>query len=100
LTASILPEAEMDLEQAFDHYESKKPGLGRDLVHEFRRGVDRILEYPNAWAKLDEVYRRYRLHRFPYGIVYRVSDAGDQFRIIAVMNLSQKPGFWRDRDRH
>jgi plasmid stabilization system protein ParE len=94
------PEAEFDLESAHDYYEGKRLALGREFVHEYRRGVDRILENPRSWAPLDHIYRRYRLHRFPYGIVYRQSSTADEVVIVAVTNLSQKPGFWRKRDRH
>lgn len=71
MTVLLLDAAGEDLDAAFAYYEAKRPGLGRQLVNEFRKGVDRILQFPDAWQPLDEVYRRYRLHRFPYGIVYR-----------------------------
>jgi plasmid stabilization system protein ParE len=96
--AKLHEDAEDELERAHDYYEQKRAGLGREFVYEFRRGVDRILENPKSWAPLDEPYRRYRLHRFPYGVVYRQS-AANEILIVAVMNLSQKPGYWRNRDR-
>jgi plasmid stabilization system protein ParE len=98
VTATILTEAEVDLETAFDEYQMRLTGLGHELVYEFRRGVDRILEYPNAWQSLSHVYRRYRLHRFPYGIVYRHAPETNEIIIVAVMHLSQKPGFWERRE--
>jgi plasmid stabilization system protein ParE len=97
--ATILDEAEEDLERAFDYYEAQRSGLGIEMVEEFRRGVDRVIEFPNAWQPLDTTYRRYRLNRFPYGIVYRVDEAANQFVIVAIMHLSQKPGWWATRDR-
>ena len=93
---SMLAEAEEDLEHAYRHYERLRRGLGDEMVEEFRRGVDRILLHPNGWQRLDETYRRYRLHRFPYGIVYRADPAGTAI-IIAVMHLSQRPGWWQSR---
>ncbi len=98
MTATIVEEAEADLELAFDFYQGRKYGLGKEFVEEFRRGLDSVLKNPTAWQKLDEVYRRYRLHRFPYGIVYRFTAANEQILIVAVMHLSQKPGFWHGRD--
>jgi len=97
MTAGMLPEAEEDLERAFDHYERSRAGLGSDMVDEFRRGVQRILEHPNAWHPMDETYRRYRLHRFPYGIIYRIDAAANVVMIVAVMHLSRKPDEWRSR---
>lgn len=97
MTASILEEAEEDLERAFNYYQTQRPGLGGELVDEFRHGVERILEFPNAWQPLDDTYRRYRLRRFPYGIIYRVEPNTARAVIIAIMHLSQKPGSWRHR---
>ena len=95
----IFEEAEGDLESAFDYYEERQWGLGQGLLDEFRRGVDRILQFPNGWQALDMIYRRYRLRRFPYGIVYRLDSASDQIVIVAMMHLSQEPDQWRKRDR-
>jgi plasmid stabilization system protein ParE len=92
MTVIILDEAEADLERAFDYYEGHRAGLGVEMLEEYRRGVERILEYPNAWGLFGEVYRRYRIHRFPYGIVYRVDLVADRAVIVAVMHLAEEPG--------
>lgn len=99
MTAVILEEAEADIERAFDYYESQRLGLGIEMLEEFRHGVERILEHPSAWQAMDETYRRYRLHRFPYGIVYRPELEAERIIIVAVMHLHQKPGWWRTRGR-
>ena len=100
MNARILEEAEDDLERAFDHYEEARVGLGVEMLEEYRRGVEQIIQHPNAWQPLDETYRRYRLHRFPYGIVYRVDEQRAEIVIVATMHLSARPGAWRGRDRH
>jgi hypothetical protein len=43
--------ADGDLEDAFDHYEAVRAGLGDEFLTEFRHAVERILEHPNAWQK-------------------------------------------------
>src|SRR5829696_4699824 len=92
-------EADEDLERAFDYYDVQRPALGHELLDEYRRGLELILTHPNLWQPLDLPYRRYRLKRFPYGIVYRVDTKRDQIVIVEFMHLSQKPGSWRKRDR-
>jgi plasmid stabilization system protein ParE len=99
VTIEILSEAEEDLERAFDYYQAQRHGLGVEMVEEFRRAVTRIVEHPAAWQALDATYRRCRLHRFPYGIVYRFDAGAGQAVIVAVMHLSQKPGGWEARER-
>jgi toxin ParE2 len=96
----MLDEAASDLERAFDHYQQQRVGLGIELIEEFRRSVDLMLAHPRAWQPLDETYRRCRLHRFPYGVVYRIDSAGDKIVIVAVMHLSERPGAWRTRERN
>jgi plasmid stabilization system protein ParE len=95
MTVTMLAAAEADLDEAFEFYESKQEHLGAELVAEFRRAVDRIITFPQGWRALDETYRRCKIHRFPYGVVYKV--AGDIIIITAVAHLSREP-FWQDRD--
>ena len=93
----LLAEAEVDLEAAFHYYQSQRLGLGLEMLDEFRRGIEHILRHPTAWAPLDETYRRYRLHRFPYGIIYRSGASADEILVVAIMHMSQKPGLWLGR---
>jgi hypothetical protein len=37
--------------------------------------------------------RRYRLNRFPYGLVYAVLD--NEIVIVAIMHLHRKPDYWQ-----
>ena len=99
MKAIILDEAEVDLERAFDHYQRERPNLGLEFLDEFRRALDLMIRHPRAWQPLDDVYRRCRLHRFPFGVVYRVDEAAVQIVIVAVMHLSDRPEAWRARDR-
>jgi toxin ParE1/3/4 len=97
MTAVMLDPAKSDLTEAFEYYERQRSGLGIQFITEFRRGVDEILRHPNSWNPLDKVYRRYRLHRFPYGIVYRVDDQAQEAVLVAVMHLHRTPNDWRKR---
>lgn len=97
MNVSMLAQAEAELEEAFDYYQLQRPGLGLELLDEFRRGVDRIVEFPNAWQALDDLYRRYRLRRFPYGIVYRIGSTDSDLMVVAFAHLRRRPGSWRGR---
>ena len=97
MTTLLLEPAETDLEQAFDYYNGVRASLGTEFIEEFRRTVDRILAHPHAWQALDSTYRRCRLHRFPYGVIYRVDDRAKQIVIVAVTHLSRNPDAWRRR---
>jgi hypothetical protein len=77
MNARTIPQADQDMERAFDYYQSVRPGLGHALLDGFRRGLDLILEYPFGWQAMDEVYRRYPIRRFRYAIIYRVDVAAN-----------------------
>jgi plasmid stabilization system protein ParE len=95
----IRDEAEADLEAAFDWYESRVPGLGQGFLDEFVAAVRAVAEAPNRWPvhPLVPDIRRYRLHRFPFSLAYRVE--ADHCMIYAIEALRRKPGYWRDRLR-
>jgi hypothetical protein len=62
---------------------------------EVRDGLKRVTELPNAWHRLGPRIRRYRLKRFPYGIVY--APLPEEIAVIAVMHLHRNPGYWTKR---
>jgi hypothetical protein len=40
LTVHLHARAEIELEEAFDHYTAIRPELGEDLLSQFRQGVE------------------------------------------------------------
>ena len=74
----MLEEAKAELTEAFEYLEKQRSGLGVKFVTEFRRAIDRIILHPRAWNPLDDIYRRCRINRFKYGIVYRIDESEQQ----------------------
>lgn len=72
-------------------------GLGYEFAAEIKKTIERIIQYPEAWAKLSEHTRRCRTNRFPYGILYQVRE--ETLLIVAVMHLSREPQTWKSRLR-
>jgi plasmid stabilization system protein ParE len=97
MTVLVTSRAELDLDLAVDYYNAERPGLGDDLFTEFLAGIDRIAQHPNGWQRLDHEYRRFRLSRFPYGIIYRPEVTTQTLVVVAVMHLHRHPDSWRDR---
>jgi hypothetical protein len=64
------PDAEDELAQAIDYFESCRPGMGLEFLIEVEAAIARILSYPRAWPVLEDSIRRCRTKRFPFGIVY------------------------------
>jgi plasmid stabilization system protein ParE len=65
----------------------------------FLEAVDDVLaiieDDPDRSAPDKYGYRRRRLQKYPYEIVYTQTVRG--FRIIAVAHTSRRPGYWRSR---
>jgi hypothetical protein len=92
---SFHPDAELELNASVDYYQECKDGLGAEFAYEVQKTIQRILEYPTAWQKLDGEIRRCLTNRFPFGIVYFQQE--DKIIILAVMQLNRKPNYWKER---
>lgn len=64
-------------------------------MKEVGRRLSRIADFPEAWAPVSSGARRCLVERFPYGIIYQIRD--DKILILAVMHLSRKPDYWKNR---
>ena len=95
MTAEFLAPARAELTEAIDYYDSQEPGLGAQFAEEVKRTLERILQYPEAWAPLSKRTRRCRTNRFPYGIIYQMK--GDVLLVVALMHLHREPTTWRGR---
>lgn len=91
----ILGVASQELEEAVDYYNTERPGLGSDLAIEFRTSLDRIRQYPGAAPLFAEGIRRSRLSRFPYGVLYFVSN--ETILIVGFMHTAMDPKPWQNR---
>ncbi|MGO8952668.1 MAG: type II toxin-antitoxin system RelE/ParE family toxin [Rhodomicrobium sp.] len=87
--------AEADLAAAVEYYDGQSAGLGDSFLDEAESAEGRIASFPHAWQKLSANTRRCRLHRFPYGLIYRVTD--DSAVIVAVAHLHSEPSQWLKR---
>lgn len=88
-------EAELELWQAVDYYETKSSGLGLDLEHEVSRAFIDIQEAPERWPIRRNGTRCRLLHRFPYAVYYM--ELQEVIWIVAVAHMNRKPYYWRNR---
>ena len=95
LAVTFVADAEAELDDAVAYYQGLSPELGMAFVAEVQHGVRLIQRYPQAWRPLGPRVRRYRLNRFPYGLVYAPLD--QEIVVVAVMHLHRRPRYWRQR---
>ena len=91
----LLP-AERELAEAAQFYNRQALGLGDDFLDKITSAVQDIAKAPRRWPILGSSYIRRRLvHRFPYGLLYRIDP--DEIVILAVMHLNRRPNYWMSR---
>ena len=91
----LLPAAALELEQAAEWYAAQSPGLDQRFLDAVETARWKIVEHPLAWSSLGDGVRRYRLVRFPYGVVYFADDTG--IVVVAIAHLHREPDYWRSR---
>ena len=94
MTVLLLPSAEEDLEQAFNHYLVIRRDLADDIMDEFRRGIELIIKFPGGWQKLKDRHRAYRLNRFPYRIVYHEESESGVIVVSNFVHVHRSPETW------
>jgi len=97
ISIRIHSDASTELAEAVRWYESKRPGLGRDLLDEVAGAINRAARNPEAGSSMtaDQKTRRLLVSRFPYQLVYRLRPA--EVVVVAVAHLKRRPGHWRHR---
>lgn len=87
--------AQIELDEAVEYYNCELPGLGERFLTEVLKSLDRIVEFPDAWHPCSKRTRRYRIRRFPYGVIYQ--KRRNEILIVAIANLHREPDYWEDR---
>ncbi|MEO8496966.1 MAG: type II toxin-antitoxin system RelE/ParE family toxin [Planctomycetota bacterium] len=89
------PEAIAEARAAREWYAERSTIAANAFMAELDVAIDRICESPERWAADLHGTRRYLMNRFPFVVVYRVTE--DKIQVIAVAHGKRKPGYWRHR---
>jgi len=92
----VRPEAEQEVQQAFDWYQEQSEGLGLEFLRAIDACLSGVKRNPFAYTlvKVPNV-RRALVRRFPYALFYLVDD--DAIVVIAVFNVKRQPIDWTKR---
>jgi plasmid stabilization system protein ParE len=91
----LIPEAELDLVEAYAWYEKRRAGLGEEFLSSVDARLESIRRQPELYALVHEAYRRALIRRFPFAIFYEYSEA--EVVVYAVFHTSRDPEKWRQR---
>lgn len=84
-------EVTVDLQETFEWYEIQRPGLGYEFIMEIENGFKKICSHPEYYRAINERFRRIKINRFPYLIIYEVEN--NTVIINSVRHDSRKPKF-------
>jgi plasmid stabilization system protein ParE len=90
------PEAEADVQSAYDWYESQRTGLGEAFLLSLDATIAGIQRLPNHHPTVYRDLHRALLQRFPYAVFYLI-DSG-RIVVTAVMHQRQDPQRWQGRN--
>jgi toxin ParE1/3/4 len=65
--------AVIEMQEAFEWYESQKPGLGFELIEKAEDCFASITTNPKYYYNISEEERRIHLDKFPYKIIYFIT---------------------------
>lgn len=91
----IQPEAEADLDEAYDYLEAQKAGLGFEFLASLTDVTTLIEEAPEIYPEIYGDKRRAILKKFKYNIIYKIK--GMDIYILAIMHSSRDPRRWQGR---
>ena len=94
-TVQLRDEADKDLAAAASWYEQQRVGLGHEILDEALSAFRLIAKQPLVYPIVHRNTRRALMHRFPFGIFYRVENP--HIVVLAVMHGSRHPHHWQTR---
>jgi plasmid stabilization system protein ParE len=93
---SLNVQAELELVEGAAYYAREANSeIANAFVSEFDRSAKLLSEFPKLGATWRGRVRRLPLRRFPYSVVYYLSES--EVRVLAVAHQRRRPGFWKGR---
>ena len=92
---SVRQEAEADVLEAFNYYESCRENLGSDLMLCIEESFARISKNRFQYKPIHKNVHRALVRRFPYGIYYVIIEK--DVSVIGVVHARKNPASWQSR---
>ena len=96
LAVTIRPEAEADIADSFQWYESQRQGLGEDFLLCVEEALSRASRYPTLHSIVYKKIRRLLIRRFPFGLFFIEGEGS--IVVLAVLHARRNPKTWKQRD--
>ncbi|MGD2118436.1 MAG: type II toxin-antitoxin system RelE/ParE family toxin [Chromatiales bacterium] len=91
----IRTEAEADIQDAYQWYESQRKGLGENFLLCIEEALSRISRNPAIHKVVYKEVHRVLIHRFPFGIFF--IEGKNSISVLAVLHARRNPKTWKSR---
>jgi plasmid stabilization system protein ParE len=91
----IRPEAETDLTEAYDWYESQLAGLGGEFLLVVEASLATVQRKPKQYPVIYRRIRRALTRRFPFGVFYLTRR--NTIIVLAILHAKRDPQLWQQR---
>ena len=91
----VHPEALEEAQAAFLWYSARSEAVGDGFMAELDRAFGQVLDHSQTWPRCIHSTQRYILHRYPFYVVYRLTE--QEVQVIAVAHAKRRPGYWKSR---
>ena len=95
LEVNLSDEAVEESREAFAWYRERNPRAAAQFLFELDQAIESIAAFPDAWPPYIDGTRRKLLRRFPFALVYRITE--QRLQVIAVAHQHRRPGYWVGR---
>lgn len=91
----VRPEAEREIQEAFDWYEERSEGLGTEFLRAADACLSGVRRNPEAYQVVHDRVRRALLRKFPYALFYLVHE--DTIVVLACFHIRRSAAEWQRR---
>ena len=88
----VRTDAEYDIQQAYQWYERKQPGLGEDFLEQVAQLLRQISNNPFLYSCIYQQLRRASTRKYPYSAYFIVED--DKIIVLRVLHQKRSPELW------
>ena len=93
----ILKEAQLDIVETIEWYESQRQGLGETFFSRYQYTEDLLVDNPYLYQENLLFVRRALISRSSYAIYYAVDEQNKRVEILAVLHQKRDPKLLKDR---
>jgi plasmid stabilization system protein ParE len=91
----VRPEAQREIQEAFDWYEERSEGLGAEFLRAADACLSGVQRNPAAYQMIHNEVHRALLRRFPYALFYLIRE--ETIVVLACFHVKRSPADWQRR---